>query len=131
MTILGSVCGDADNPCPHSIIPGVWGRCPACGNRSLGLHGQVVQCDHRGCPDPLAAAKTLDLDHRHVLDVRDDGWSIEHPVACRLDRRLLDCTVHRMVQQDLDAREPSGVTGRFYVTPDPIAPGGFTTERLD
>lgn len=111
--------------------PTVHGRCPACGHQGLVLEWDGrPRCSRVMCPDPDAAAKVLNLDHRHVLEVREDGWSIEHPVVCRLDdRRLLDCTVHRMVQQDLDGRERPSHPGRYWINPLPA--GGFGTEKIE
>lgn len=119
----------------------VEGRCPACGQQTLLLnpstpygtvgHPKALWCGNIDCPDPYSARKVLNLDHRHVLEVSDDGgWSIEHPVTCRLDhRRLLDCTVHRMVQQDLDGRERPSHPGRYWINPLPA--GGFGTEKIE
>ena len=120
------------------------GKCPACGGRlrvvtptdrdtrrssPLVAMTARVEC-LEGCANKDAATKVLDLDHRHVLDQTDNGWSIEHPVTCRLDgKRLTDCEAHRLVSADLNGRDP-GVRGRFYVELSDESPWGFTTEAV-
>jgi hypothetical protein len=50
-----------------------------------------------------------------MIELRDDGWMIAHPVRERLDlNTLFDCKV-RWINEDL------GVRGRFYLEWDPEA----------
>jgi hypothetical protein len=68
-----------------------------------------------GCPDPGAASDVLDLDHRHIVELGEDGWSLEHPATCRTrGRRLLDCGVHDLVAEVCDGGPPK-VPGRYVV----------------
>lgn len=128
------ICG-IDQSCDHGAIPMVTAKCPACGRRTLGLHGQIVQCDNNDCPDRVAAVKVLNqLSHRHIVEWRgdpDDPFGLEHPVTCRLDgKRLLDCTVHRLLAKfDLDELG-TRQRGRFYIELDADSPWGFTTEEV-
>lgn len=34
-------------------------------------------------------------DDEHILEVRDDGWSLQHPLECRPN--LLDCAMHHTI----------------------------------
>lgn len=45
----------------------------------------------------------------HVIEIREDGWTIQHPLACRPN--LFDCPVNRAAGREL--REPPGEFGRF------------------
>lgn len=62
-----------------------------------------------------ALAGELDDDPRHVIELRADGWTIKHPLACR--PALFDCPVSRAAGQDLTAQVVAdrlqGVSGRF------------------
>lgn len=48
-------------------------------------------------------------DEHHVIEFREDGWTIKHPLACR--PTLFDCRVNRAAERDL--REPPAELGRF------------------
>lgn len=48
---------------------------------------------------------------RHIIDLREDGWTIQHPLSCRPD--LFSCPVNRVVSEEL--RDPLDFTGRFEV----------------
>lgn len=53
-------------------------------------------------------------DTRHVVEFRDSGWSMQHPLACRPN--LLDCEIHSVVSHDMDkATGPPAPLGRYYV----------------
>lgn len=69
-------------------------------------------------PNPLRAAEAdkvaraqalLAQAERHVVDLRDDGWTIKHPLSCRPN--LFDCDVNTAAERDLD--EPPAELGRF------------------
>lgn len=41
----------------------------------------------------------IDRDEKHVIEFRADGWTIQHPLACRADgRSLFDCEVNRAAE---------------------------------
>jgi hypothetical protein len=52
----------------------------------------------------------------HIIDLRDDGWTIQHS-ACRLDGRLFDCPVNRAA---FKLNGPPAAPGRYrcYVDDD-------------
>lgn len=56
--------------------------------------------------EDLAAAG---LDPGHVVDLRADGWTIQHPLTCRTD--LFACPVNRAAERDLTG--PPHEFGRF------------------
>lgn len=39
---------------------------------------------------------------RHIVDLRDRGWTIQHPLSCRPN--LFDCPINRAAERDLVAR---------------------------
>lgn len=50
-------------------------------------------------------------DGRHIVELRDDGWTIQHPVGERIDGSLFDCKVGWKLGAP-------NVTGRFYLNDD-------------
>lgn len=51
-------------------------------------------------------------EHRHIIEVRDDGWTIAHPLVERLDLdTLFGCSMR-------GPDDDPGVRGRFWLTPD-------------
>jgi len=46
----------------------------------------------------------------HIIEFRDDGWTIQHPLSCRPN--LFDCEVNRAAERDVDGVPPEG-TGRY------------------
>lgn len=59
----------------------------------------------------------LPLREHHVLDLREDGWSIEHPQECRQRHdSLLDCPVHSAMQEQLNKADgPPESPGRYRI----------------
>lgn len=57
-------------------------------------------------PEDLGAAS---LDAGHVVDLRADGWTIQHPLTCGVD--LFACPVNRAAERDLTG--PPHEFGRF------------------
>lgn len=56
--------------------------------------------------EDLAAAG---LQVGHVVDLRDDGWTVQHPLTCGAD--LFGCPVNRAAERDLTG--PPHEFGRF------------------
>jgi len=68
----------------------------------------------RAVLDALAAAGRLapaDDDARHIIQFREDGWTIKHPLSCRLGD-LFGCRVN-LAAEDLDG--PPVPPGRYEV----------------
>ena len=57
-----------------------------------------------------ALLASLDIDPRHIIDFRDDGWTIQHPLTCRPN--LFACPVNRAAGQQVTA-EPATGLGRY------------------
>ena len=57
------------------------------------------------------ALASLDDIAEHVVELRNDGWTIKHPLACRPD--LFNCPVNRVAEAELV--EPPKGRGRFPV----------------
>jgi hypothetical protein len=48
------------------------------------------------CPRPDAAASILDHpETEHIVTIRDDGFTVEHPLRERLDGALHECRLHQ------------------------------------
>lgn len=53
-----------------------------------------------------------DDDPRHIIDVRADGWTIKHPLACRPN--LFDCPVNRAAERSMAAFDGPPVPPGHY-----------------
>jgi hypothetical protein len=51
---------------------------------------------------------------RHVVELREDGWTIQHPLSCRPN--LFDCIVNFAAREWEEVRQHPH--GRFYCTVD-------------
>lgn len=45
-------------------------------------------------------------EHKHLIQIREDGFTIQHPLACRPN--LFDCPVNKLAQKDLKVMPPVG-----------------------
>jgi hypothetical protein len=61
-------------------------------------------------PVDLDAAERI-INRPHIIDLREDGWTIMHPPACHPD--LFACLVNRAAGQDL-AEPPPEAPGRYF-----------------
>jgi hypothetical protein len=58
------------------------------------------------------AVAVLGGDPRHIIELRRDGWTLKHPLACRLTE-LFDCPTNRAAISGLH-RAPEE-PGRYYI----------------
>jgi hypothetical protein len=56
-----------------------------------------------------AGYRRVPTDEGHVIEFREDGWTISHPLACR--PKLFECQVNRVAERDLTQRPDA--LGRF------------------
>ena len=73
---------------------------------------EIVKAYHdaAGGRNPEELAYFLEAEPKeHIIDLRADGWTIKHPLACRSD--LFNCRVNRAAETQV--KKPK-VTGRFY-----------------
>lgn len=63
----------------------------------------------------LAILAEVDGDPGHVIDLRVDGWTIQHPLSCRPN--LFACPVNRAAENDLTDC-PSQAPGRYVCALD-------------
>lgn len=61
----------------------------------------------------IAELETYRRDDQHIIDLRPDGWTIQHPMACRPD--LFTCPVNHAAG-DLDEMPALPGPGRYYCT---------------
>ncbi|MFI7072071.1 DUF6085 family protein [Micromonospora sediminicola] len=90
-------------------------------------------CDRHGllaALEALTAAGRLapaDDDPRHIIELRADGWTLKHPLSCRLGD-LFGCRVNEAAEE-LDG--PPGAPGRYAVTVDSIDGRLRVGDRVD
>lgn len=67
-----------------------------------------ITCSHLDCPDPAAVSKILaDAETEHIVEIRSDGFSIQHPLRERINGRLYDCPLHEeLVTQGGPSKKP-------------------------
>jgi hypothetical protein len=69
--------------------------------------------------DSSGLAQLLADERRHLIELRADGWTIQHPLACRAAAGwLFGCPVNRAAEVDL--AEPPAVLGVFEVDVDDV-----------
>lgn len=94
----------------HKDLAELWLACPDC---PLTVHATIrpaSQADH--LINTLTDAHREQMGQtRHVVDLRPDGWTIQHPLACRPN--LFDCPVNRAAERGLRERPP--VPDGWYV----------------
>jgi len=56
------------------------------------------------------------INRPHVIDLRDDGWTLMHPPACHPD--LFACPVNQAATRNLEEPPPQA-PGRYYCDFDP------------
>jgi len=91
------------------------GRPPWLGVQTRMLLAPTEHDIARAVLDALAAAGRLaptDDDHRHIIQIREDGWTIKHPLACRPD--LFNCPVNRVAGIDLSQLDGPPAPPGFY-----------------
>ena len=79
----------------------VVGYCPACGGSSLFLgSGGYVTCSRVDCPRPDDASDILtDPETEHIVTLRENEFTVRHPLRERLDGDLEACQLHREIRE--------------------------------
>ena len=77
------------------------------------VHGLGVSCGDAEAEVKRLRAEleTYRRDDRHIVDLRADGWTIQHPMACRPN--LFNCPVNQAASRDL-TEPPSLDPGQYY-----------------
>lgn len=79
--------------------------------------------------DPLTWVRRLAAmtDQQHILVLGTDGWSIEHPITCRLDGQapLHECPHHIAVAEHVDYAFTAWGEGSFRIWLDDTIWCGF------
>src|ERR1017187_5858481 len=101
------------------------GYCPSCGSRQLVASddGQIL-CKQEGCALPSAASQILNQggETGHILESRDDGWTLMHPLRERLEGGLFRWAVADTV----NAIGPPAMLGYYRI----LAAAGTAWEYL-
>ncbi|MFI5852287.1 DUF6085 family protein [Micromonospora chalcea] len=73
---------------------------------------------------------SLDISPRHIIDFRADGWTIQHPLACRPD--LFNCPVNRVAGLDLSQLDgPPVPPGRYECSANDLGDRFLLGNRID
>lgn len=95
--------------------PRVRGHCPMGCGETLILDDGYVTCSRTGprsCPRPDAVATLLeDPETHHIVQIREDEFTVRHPLRERLDDALMDCDMQWIAALDGPPRKP----GRYRV----------------
>jgi hypothetical protein len=87
-------------------------------NEKNGYGPGDCHCDE--CVETMDILSTIDgLPDKHLLKMGDDGWAIEHPVACRLELAvrgltLHDCEIHKQAHSILHEGKPGHLVASTY-----------------
>ncbi|MFJ2004769.1 DUF6085 family protein [Streptomyces chartreusis] len=105
----------------------VQGHCPACGWASLFVgDGGFLTCSRLECPQPDAAHQILATGEiEHIVQFREDEFTIRHPARERLDDALMRCDLHRHLAS---LPGPPMVLGRYRAV---AVDGTWQFQRLD
>ena len=102
---------------PHTdaFHPVVAGYCPmGCGATLFLAAGGHITCSYQGCPNSTAVADILDeRETEHIVTIRDDNFSILHPLRERLGSQLDDCAIHAYM---MGLSGPPAMPGRYRAT---------------
>lgn len=104
----------------------VAGYCPmGCGQTLLlDADGRVV-CSYLQCPDPGIVDTILgENEPHHIVVLHEEHYSIVHPLRERKEHELLDCPLHRWLEEQ---EGPPSVSGRYRVR---AHEGGWAWESL-
>lgn len=115
----------------------VAGECPmGCGTTLYLTHDDQIACSAGDCGRPRAAAEILtDGETAHIVHLGPYDFSLQHPLAERLDGRILTCRVNRAIST---AGSPPQPIGSYRVVPTasglewtPMVPKTITTHRAE
>lgn len=92
----------------------VQGNCPmGCGRTLFVGEGGHITCSLLGCPRPTAVDELLaDGESEHIVVLREDGFTVMHPIHERLDDAVLNCQLYAELAA-MDA--PPVALGRYRV----------------
>lgn len=72
------------------------------------------------------------VDAQHVIEFRADGWTIQHPLACRLNGQLFDCPVNQVAGVDLRALDgPPAPPGQYECDINDLGDRLLIGDRVD
>lgn len=91
----------------------ITGYCPECGGSLFVGSGGYITCSSIECPNPTKVADLLlEREREHIVELREDTFSIRHPLR-EHPSDLLACGVHAYVSSlDGPPRRP----GRYRVS---------------
>jgi len=73
------------------------GYCPmGCGQTLFRARGGHITCSHLSCPNPAAVDDILlhDAEVEHIVEFREDVFTVRHPLRERLGDELMRCDLH-------------------------------------
>ncbi|MDJ1137917.1 DUF6085 family protein [Streptomyces iconiensis] len=104
----------------------VAGHCPmGCGETLMLGEGGCVTCRKLNCPQPDAVTTLLDdSETEHLVEFRETGFTIRHPLRERLGDALMECELHEWCAS---FNRPPVAPGRYRVS---RLPNAWDIERL-
>jgi len=88
----------------------------------LGVYWELAE-------DVIRAADAASSE-QHVIEIRTDGWTIQHPLSCRPN--LFDCPVNRVAEADLEPLTgPPAPPGRYECGVNDIGDRFLLGDRVD
>jgi len=92
---------------------------------------QADRCTDAVMRSPLMAWLISMIEEYHVLDLGPAGWSVEHPLACRLDGHSLnDCELLDDVRREVDRLADEWGFGRYRIWPEDMNASGFDGDPI-
>jgi hypothetical protein len=118
----------SEHAIPHVPYPHVPGYCPmGCGQTLFAASGGHITCSWIECPDPCAVDTILsDPETHHIVTLREDDFSVKHPLRERVADALLTCAVHGRIAE---ADGPPAQLGTYRIRV-PAGNGAWFWERL-
>jgi len=87
---------------------------------------QADWCTTAVMRSPLMARIIEMIEEDHVLELGPAGWSVEHPLACRLNGHSLDdCELLDDFRREVDRLADEWGFGRYRIWRDDMATSGF------
>lgn len=89
-----------------------------CGRTLYLDHAGRIMCDNADCPEAAAVAVILsDPETAHIVTLRENDFTIKHPLRERLGQELQSCDLHAQIRDN--GGPPRGL-GVYRVTYDGI-----------
>lgn len=93
----------------------VWGFCPyGCGQTLIVRSDTgIIKCQKDDCPNAASVtALLIRAIPEHIVNFKDGGFSLKHPLKERVDDNLFECSIHLNIAANADP----GLRGNYRTT---------------